>query len=268
MKKPNVALIAKNVKSAAVKHSPEILTGIGIAGMVTTTVLAIRATPRALDLIARADDEKFDNGHGEHLTKFEVIKVAWKPYIPAAVTCVTSAACLIGASSVSAKRNAVLATAYKLSESALTEYREKVVETIGEKKEREVRDKISQDRVTNNPVSNNTVYITGTGDTLFLEPISKRYFEFDIERLRAIVNTLNERMYSDPFGDPISLSDFYDEINLKRTDISDDMGWHIDDGSIKLDFHPTMCDDEHSPYYNKPCLAIYYVTPPKWGYDK
>lgn len=267
MKKPNVALIAKNVKSAAIKHSPEILTGIGIAGMITTTVLAVRATPRALELI-KDDSRHNHDGDPYAYSNVEAIKSAWKCYIPAAVTGTVSVACLIGASSVSAKRNAVLATAYKLSESALTEYREKVVETIGEKKEREVRDKISQDRVTNNPVSNNTVYITGTGDTLFLEPISKRYFEFDIERLRAIINTLNERMYSDPFGDPISLSDFYDEINLKRTDISDDMGWHIDDGSIKVDFHPTICDDEHSPYYNKPCLAIYYVTPPKWGYDK
>lgn len=268
MKKSNVTSIVKNVKTAAVKHSPEILTGIGIAGMVTTTVLAVKATPKALDLIARADDEKFDNGHGEHLTKLEVVKVAWKPYIPAAVTCVASITCLIGASSVNAKRNAVLATAYKLSESALTEYREKVVETIGEKKEQVVREKIGQERVKQNPVSNGTVYVTGTGEDLFLEPISGKYFKSDIERLRGIVNTLNERMYGDPFDGQVSLSDFYDEIPLKRTDISDDLGWRLDWGAIKVDYTPAICDDENSPYYNKPCLALYYITPPKYGYDK
>ena len=40
-----------SLKTAIKKHSPEILTGIGIAGMITTTVMAVRATPKALILI-------------------------------------------------------------------------------------------------------------------------------------------------------------------------------------------------------------------------
>ena len=39
------------LKTSIKKHSPEILTGIGIAGMITTTVMAVRATPKALILI-------------------------------------------------------------------------------------------------------------------------------------------------------------------------------------------------------------------------
>ena len=35
-------------------HTPEILTGLGTAGMIFTTVLAVKATPKALKLI----DEK------------------------------------------------------------------------------------------------------------------------------------------------------------------------------------------------------------------
>ena len=45
MQKPNLTKICRNVKTATVKHSPEILTGVGIAGMITTTVMAVRATP-------------------------------------------------------------------------------------------------------------------------------------------------------------------------------------------------------------------------------
>lgn len=41
----------RNMRTAVKKHSPEILTGIGIAGMITTTVMAVRATPKALILI-------------------------------------------------------------------------------------------------------------------------------------------------------------------------------------------------------------------------
>lgn len=45
--------IAKGVKRALRKHSPEILTGIGIAGMIATTVTAVRATPRRFSLLTR-----------------------------------------------------------------------------------------------------------------------------------------------------------------------------------------------------------------------
>ena len=46
--------------TAARKHSPEILTGIGIVGMISTTVLAVRATPKALMLIEeKKRDKKF-----------------------------------------------------------------------------------------------------------------------------------------------------------------------------------------------------------------
>lgn len=261
MGKSNMKTFFRKVKLSTAKHSPEILIGIGVAGFITTTVLAVKATPKALDLIARADDKKFDNGHGEHLTKVEVIKAAWKPYIPAAVTGVVSIACVIGSNSVNAKRNAALATAYQLSTAALNEYKDKVIETIGEKKEQTIREKISKDRIEQNPVTNSTVYVTGDGDSLFLEPISKRYFKSDIERVRSVINTLNETMYNDPFGN-ISLSDFYDDIGLERTDISDDIGWNIANGSIKVEFHPAMSDN------GKPCLALYYTTAPNWGFDK
>lgn len=257
MGKSNMKTFFRNVKMSASKHSPEILIGFGVAGFVTTTVLAVKATPKAMQLL---DEAKKENDV-DKLLPLEVVKVAWKPYIPAAVTGVVSIACIIGANSVNAKRNAALATAYQLSTAALNEYKDKVIETIGEKKEQSIREKISKDRIEKNPVSNNTVYVTGDGDSLFLEPISKRYFKSDIERVRSVINTLNETMYNDPFGN-ISLSDFYDDIGLERTDISNDIGWNIENGSIKVEFHPAMSDN------GKPCLALYYTTAPNWGFDK
>lgn len=256
MGKSNMRTVFKSLKTTASKHSPEILIGIGVAGFITTTVLAVKATPKAMRILEAAKKDK-----GDDLTKLEVVKVAWKPYIPAAITGAASIACVIGANSVNARRNAALATAYQLSTAALSEYKDKVVETIGEKKEHTIREKISKDRVEQNPVTNSTVYVTGNGESLFLEPISKRYFKSDIERIRSVVNTLNEHMYNDAFGQ-IALSDLYDELGLERTDISDDIGWSIEKGSIKVDFHPVMSDD------GKPCLAIYYDNAPKWGYDK
>ena len=131
MKKFDFAKAVNSAKAAISKHSPEILVGVGIAGMLTTVVLAVKATPKALTLI----EEKKEEQEVDELTPVETIKATWKCYIPAAVTCVASTACIIGASAVNAKRNAALATAYTLSETALKEYKAKVVETIGEKKE-------------------------------------------------------------------------------------------------------------------------------------
>ena len=51
MKKPNFKQIARDVQNIVGKYSPQILTGIGIAGMFTTVVLAVKATPKALKLI-------------------------------------------------------------------------------------------------------------------------------------------------------------------------------------------------------------------------
>ena len=55
MHKPNIKAAYNAVKKSTIKHSPEILTGIGIAGMVTTTVMAVRATPKALDLLEKEE---------------------------------------------------------------------------------------------------------------------------------------------------------------------------------------------------------------------
>lgn len=124
--------IIKSIRTAMKKHSPEILTGIGIAGMITTTIMAVKATPKALILI----EEKKDELEADKLSLVETLKTAWSCYIPSALVCTVSLCCLIGASSTNFRRNTALATAYTLSESSLKEYQEKVTHTIGEKKNR------------------------------------------------------------------------------------------------------------------------------------
>lgn len=256
MGKTNLATIAKDIRKFASKRSPEILTGIGIAGMISTTILAVRATPKALELIEEQKEEE----SVDELSSFEVVKVAWKPYIPAMVTCVVSTACLIGASSVNTKRNAALATAYKLSETALTEYREKVIETIGEKKERIVRDKVAEERVKKNPVSKNEVIVTGNGKTLCFDPISGRYFMCSIETIKKAENTLNKQMLHDISG-YVSLNEFYDELGLDHTSVGDDLGWNTDQ-LIDINFSSQLNDN------GEPSVVLDYLVAPKYDYYK
>lgn len=98
MPKQSLASIAKGVRTAMKKHSPEILTGIGIAGMITTTVMAVKATPKALILL----EEKKDELDTDRLEPKDIVKTAWPCYIPAAVVGSISVFCLIGASSTKA----------------------------------------------------------------------------------------------------------------------------------------------------------------------
>ena len=149
MSKEGLKRTIKSVGRVLTKYSPGILTGIGITGMIGATFMAVKATPKALYLI----EAKKEESEVEELTPVETIKTCWKCYIPATLTTVVSAACLIGASTVSAKRNAALATAYSISEAALREYQEKVVEVVGEKKEKVVRDAVAKDQTERDPVT-------------------------------------------------------------------------------------------------------------------
>ena len=258
MNKESVTKFFKSIQNGMSKHSPEILTGLGIAGMITTTVLAVKATPKALELIEDAEDKKQDE-----LTKVEVVKAAWKPYVPAAVTGTISMACLIGANSVNARRNAALATAYQISSNALSEYKEKVIETIGEKKEKHMTEKMAQEQVDKNPVESNTVVITGNGKSLCYDPQFNQYFESNIDAIKNAVTEMNHRMVT--LGEEyVSLNDFYDELGIDRLDtIGDELGWNVGrDGKLNVSYSSTISKD------NRPCIVIHYDIAPKYEYFK
>lgn len=258
MNKPNMAVLFKDVKMAVSKHSPEILTGLGIAGMITTTVLAVKATPKALELIEDRKEE-LDIYPTEKLPPVETVKAAWKCYVPAAVTGVTSVACLIGASSVNAKRNAALATAYNLAATSLSEFKEATREVVGEKKEQLIRNKVAEERVNKEPVNQSAIIVSGNGNTRCFDTITKRRFVSDIETIKKIVNDLNRRMINGE--DYISLNEFYYELGLDGSSVGDELGWNVTSGLIELDFSAQLDTD------GTPCIVIDYMVAPKRGFN-
>lgn len=255
MGKPNLSKALKNVRISMSKHSPEILTGIGIAGMVSTVVLAVRATPKAVRLIDEAVYEK-----DAPLTRVETVKTCWKCYIPAAITGTTSIACLIGASAVSAKRNTALAAAYAISDTALREYRDKVVETIGEKKEQAVRDAVVKDKMEKNPVSKSEVIVTNKGTAICYDPLSGRYFNTDHDTLRKAENEINARILDEG---SVSLNDFYYEIGIEGTNVGDTLGWNFNrDRLVHLHLSSRLTDND------MPCIVLDFAVAPYYGYDR
>jgi hypothetical protein len=237
-----------DVKNFLGKNSPAILTGLGIASLISSTVMAVRATPKAYRLLRVCNE--FD---GEHSAK-EVVQLTWKYYIPSVVLGVTGIVCVIGAQSISLKRNAALASLYALSENTMKMYSEKVVEKLGEKKEREIRDDVAK-RTLENHTQPERVLFTGRGEVLCYDVLSGRYFKSDAEKIRQIVNEQNKILLCDDF---VSLNDFFYAIGLAGTKLGDEMGWRVDEGLIDISFSAQLTED------NEPCLVLDYKLVPKY----
>lgn len=267
----NLKKMYKHIKNSTVKHSPEILTGLGIAGMITATVMAVRVTPKALILVeeekrrinydmleqAKRHESEVAIPKIDHLEPIDIVKVTWKCYIPSIVTGTISIACLVGANSVHNKHHTALTTAYTLSETALRDYQKKVIETIGGKKEQTVRDAVAKEKLEKAPIENKEVIITAKGETLCFDAISGRYFKSDIEKLKRTANELNRQMRDEMY---ISLNEFYFEIGLEPIKLGDDLGWNIDEGYIDLRFSSQLATD------GTPCLVIDYGYGPRYDY--
>ena len=276
MSKKDLNKLFNAAKTFVTNNSPEILTAIGITGMCTATVLAVKATPKALKKIEEKKIEVYDemdacdipsNALPEDvtLTKTEIVKATWKCYVPTAVTTGVSIACLVGASKVNLKRNAALATAYNLSQTALTEYKKAIEETVDEEKASEIREKVAKETVTKKPVSeqpmaNNKEIIMTEGEKFRCYDMTEgRYFWSDKESIREAVNNVNEKLLS---YDYVSLNEFYDELELKNTNIGYKVGWNMGrDGLLSVHFSSVL-DDK-----GRPCLAIEYNVEPRYDYS-
>ncbi len=251
-----LAKMFSSLRTSIRKHSPEILTGIGIGGMITSVIFAVRATPKALVLL----EEKKKEAHTDKLKRTEVIKTAWKCYIPSIAIGAVSIGCIVGGSAVSTKRNAALAAAYSISESALKLYQEKVIETIGEKEEQKVRDAIAKEHIDKHPVVSKEVIITEKGNTLCYDTLSGRYFKSDIETIRKAEIEINRKIMNTMY---VSLNEFYYEIGLTGTKIGDELGWGMyNTGILKLSFSSQLASDD------TPCLVLDYEKLPVYEYNK
>lgn len=240
------------------ERSPEILTGLGIAGMAIAIPFTVTGTIKAYKLVQNEKKRRKVTA----LTKKEIVKLTWKCYVPTAVSATTGAICVIGATSISSRRNAALATAYSLSENALKTYQKKVIETIGEKKEEKIRDEIAKDELKQHPVETSGVYVTRKGTTLFYDAIRNddfSYYRGDIETHRKIKDKLNNRMYGGEMF--ISLNEYYSEIGLPPDPRFRDLGWCADNGPIDLKFSVQFADDGITP-----CVVVTTKPEPRHGY--
>jgi hypothetical protein len=245
-------------------NSTTILTAVSVAGTVSTAVLTGRATFKAARLIEeeqQAFEHKSALENGEvwpEPSRFEKVRLVWRLYIPPAGVMVTTVTCIIVANKIASKKIAALALAGGISERALQEYKAKVVDRLGTREDTKIRDEIAQERVSKNPVNSREIILAGTGEVLFYDQLTGRYFQSTMEEVKRAENKINYQLVNFMHA---SLSEFYDEIGLPPTTYTDTVGWNLNN-RMEVVFSAVLSTDD------RPCIAIDFVHPPVSDYQK
>lgn len=246
----------KVIKPFVVKHEPEILMGMGISGLIFSTIWGIKATFKVSKII-----ENYKKEHNlEKLTPREYFKLSWKHYLPVVISVGVSVPCIVCGNRVSNKRYAALATAYTISETALQEYRDKTRELVGEKKAQQIQEAVNEETIKKTyHEGSSQIIMTNNGKSKFYEPLSGRYFESTWNDIQRAANELNARALGDVAG-IITLNDWFDALQLPRTSMGEEMGWSLTafSGSSLID----ISISSHIAEDNTPCGAISYRKNP------
>lgn len=260
-------LWARVSKTKLVDHSPTILSGLAVGGLVATVALAVRATPIALMKVRELHNAKTaeagpllkdqDVARNEKLPVMEVVAATWKDYLPATITGVATVACIVGANQIGIRKQAALAGAYALAETAFREYKDEVIKQIGANKERKVDEAITERKV-GEMRPDAQVIITGGGDQLCYDELTGRYFRSDADKIRRAELELKTLVLRDMFADH---NVFYSYLGLEDVLVGEALGWNID-------HLPEVIFSSHLAPDGTPCLAVRFQYLPKVDYLK
>ena len=200
-----------NAKLFFKRNASTILTCVGGIGVVATAVVAVKDTPKAMQIIEKAKEEK-----GEDLTTAEKIKVAGPAYIPATAIGISTLARRFGAAALSKRSQASLISAYALLDNSDKEYKKKVEELYGEGADERVKGEIARDKY------NETNILKEDEKQLFYDYFSGRYFESTMEEVLKAEYELNRELH---IKDYVGLNEFYDLLSLDRIRSGLDLGW-------------------------------------------
>lgn len=173
------------------KHSPEILAVVGVAGTVTSAVMACKATLKVNDIVDEAK-ETIDTIHdavenhrhtsdGEEYTQevakkdlsIVYVQTGWKfvkLYGPALALGVASIGCMVGSNHILRKRNVALAAAFKAVDTSFKEYRGRLIDRFGKELDRELRFGIKAEEVEETVVDENGKETTVTKTVEVADP--------------------------------------------------------------------------------------------------
>lgn len=253
-----------SIGHALAKHSPEILTAVGIVGLITAGVTAVKNTPSAMDILNKAREEK-----GEEVTKVEAVKLCWKPYIFPVILATVSVVSIIFARRIDAGRTAALVTACKMSEQAAERFETATREVVDDKTLGKIQDKVTRDISKDRPYVDDEVIDLGTAGPkqLFYECYSGRYFRATRDYVDKAINEFNRQLLNE---DDMIVNEYLDCFNLPRIDArtTGTLAWRLDDVKKELGgklpsiscYHDPIETGEYCCYFRLDCDPKFYES--------
>lgn len=239
--RPKQGLI-KQTGKALKKASPTILSILGTVGVVATAILAVKATPKALECIENAKETKQPE-NGEDLTRMETIAACWQYYIPAIATGIATIGCILGANVLNRRQQASLISAYALVNRQYSDYKRKLKELYGSKANKEIMESLAEEKVDQDHtiiaqsiMGNSSLSFEGAveDERLFYDAFSGRYFTSTIGKVLQAEYHLNRNFALS--GGGIALNHFYDLLGIDGIPEGDAIGWFVNDEMYWVDF--------------------------------
>jgi len=236
--KLNVMNIINQAHRSIRSNSSTILAVTGVIGTVGTAILAGKASFEAAKDIEYADPKPE--------TFREKVELVWPRYIPSVFVGTGTVAAIIGSDHIGTKRTAAAVTAYTVAEQTFANYREKVIEQVGVRRDENIRAELAQEIVLNNHPGE--IVVIESGQVLCCELMTRRYFMSNMETLKKSQNEINAEVVNGLYS---TLSDFYYKVGLGQTTHSSEIGWDSDK-LMDLEFSTVLTED------GRPCLAFTY----------
>ena len=259
------------------RHVPTILSGLSIVGLIATTALAIKATPKAQKKIDKEIDRKNREAlqlaiknEQENLSQIrklepvETIKLVWRDYIPTIVVGLVTTVCIISTNVINQKSQARLMSAYGLLDQSYKKYRSAADRVFGDGADEKIISEVAKNQYIS---ADGFAIYDGEDDSsekvLFYDSYSNRYFH---ATMAAVINAQYHINRNLTLRGDVSVNEFYKFLGIKGVDGGEEIGWNIEDlfedEIAWLDFknHKTVLDDGLvcyivSPIFNPVLLA-------------
>lgn len=261
----NVSKVTGRTGLKVKKYSPEILVGLGIVGMVGTTVLACKSTIKAVDILEETKEtlSKIESVHESDVENYtdedyrkdlavtyiqtgvKMLKVYWMPISLGVV----SIGCIFGSTKILRARNIAIGAAYKTLQSAFDDYRRRVIDEVGKDKDQKFRYGIVEEEIKVDEVDEfgKKKKVKKTQETMnpndiseyakFFDPSSKYWSEIpenNLMFLKGKQNYFNDLLRT---RGHVFLNEVYDALDIDHTKAGAVTGWILDEnGDGFIDF--------------------------------
>lgn len=241
------------------KHaSPTLLTWVGAGGVVATSILAVRATPKAMKIIAENTGYNHD-GEMYSPSKMEIVQLTFKCYIPSALVGASTIVCIFGANVLNKKQQASIASIYAMMDQSYQQYRKAANEVYGEDADSQIRAQVAKDVYFSS--DGYAVYdpdIDPSDKVLFYDEFSKQYFT---STMAGVINAQYHLNRNWSLQGEVSVNEYYGFLGIDKLKGGDDIGWtyeFAEEGLMRIDFDISKIEMDDG----LECFLISYIHEP------